>query len=145
MRWYSAALWLMCELCPLCPVDAGLHSVSHSRSLLQALSLSKSLSLLHPGSKYWTPAAVTLRQGSACRCQCQCLCVCVCESRLLLLTDSDDWIKVLKHLIWFEDRTFAVQISPALQIFMFYLDCFVKRPLNALLWLISATLIDDIS
>ncbi|XP_063745546.1 rho guanine nucleotide exchange factor 28 isoform X1 [Eleginops maclovinus] len=31
--------------------DAGLHSVSHSRSLLQALSLSKSLSLLHPGKQ----------------------------------------------------------------------------------------------
>ncbi|XP_062268683.1 rho guanine nucleotide exchange factor 28 [Platichthys flesus] len=31
--------------------DAVLHSVSHSRSLLQALSLSKSLSLLHPGKQ----------------------------------------------------------------------------------------------
>ncbi|XP_033979177.1 rho guanine nucleotide exchange factor 28 isoform X1 [Trematomus bernacchii] len=31
--------------------DAGLHNVSHSRSLLQALSLSKSLSLLHPGKQ----------------------------------------------------------------------------------------------
>ncbi|XP_069556899.1 rho guanine nucleotide exchange factor 28 [Brachyistius frenatus] len=31
--------------------DAALHSVSHSRSLLQALSLSKSLSLLHPGKQ----------------------------------------------------------------------------------------------
>uniref|UniRef100_A0A0S7EWN3 PPUP6942 n=1 Tax=Poeciliopsis prolifica TaxID=188132 RepID=A0A0S7EWN3_9TELE len=40
--------------------DGVLHSVSHSRSLLQALSLSKStlsLSLLHPGSKYWMHAA----------------------------------------------------------------------------------------
>ncbi|XP_060917750.1 rho guanine nucleotide exchange factor 28 isoform X1 [Labrus mixtus] len=35
--------------------DAVLHSVSHSRSLLQALSLSKSLSLLHPG-KQRTPS-----------------------------------------------------------------------------------------
>ncbi|TMS08080.1 Rho guanine nucleotide exchange factor 28 [Larimichthys crocea] len=31
--------------------DAVLHSVNHSRSLLQALSLSKSLSLLHPGKQ----------------------------------------------------------------------------------------------
>ncbi|TDH02260.1 hypothetical protein EPR50_G00171190 [Perca flavescens] len=31
--------------------DAVLHNVSHSRSLLQALSLSKSLSLLHPGKQ----------------------------------------------------------------------------------------------
>ncbi|KAK9532337.1 hypothetical protein VZT92_009725 [Zoarces viviparus] len=31
--------------------DGVLHSVSHSRSLLQALSLSKSLSLLHPGKQ----------------------------------------------------------------------------------------------
>ncbi|TNM92229.1 hypothetical protein fugu_019241 [Takifugu bimaculatus] len=31
--------------------DAALHSVNHSRSLLQALSLSKSLSLLHPGKQ----------------------------------------------------------------------------------------------
>ncbi|KAM9307081.1 rho guanine nucleotide exchange factor 28 [Pholidichthys leucotaenia] len=31
--------------------DAALHSVSHGRSLLQALSLSKSLSLLHPGKQ----------------------------------------------------------------------------------------------
>ncbi|XP_070706318.1 rho guanine nucleotide exchange factor 28 [Pempheris klunzingeri] len=31
--------------------DAALHSVSHSRSLLQALSLSKSLSLLHPSKQ----------------------------------------------------------------------------------------------
>ncbi|XP_068190406.1 rho guanine nucleotide exchange factor 28 [Antennarius striatus] len=31
--------------------DAVLHSVAHSRSLLQALSLSKSLSLLHPGKQ----------------------------------------------------------------------------------------------
>ncbi|KAM6975874.1 rho guanine nucleotide exchange factor 28 [Tautogolabrus adspersus] len=35
--------------------DGVLHSVSHSRSLLQALSLSKSLSLLHPG-KQRTPS-----------------------------------------------------------------------------------------
>lgn len=34
------------------PVDAALHSATHGRSLLQALSLSKSLSLLHPASKY---------------------------------------------------------------------------------------------
>ncbi|KAM9821053.1 rho guanine nucleotide exchange factor 28 [Neosynchiropus ocellatus] len=31
--------------------DAALHGVSHGRSLLQALSLSKSLSLLHPGKQ----------------------------------------------------------------------------------------------
>ncbi|XP_043951909.1 rho guanine nucleotide exchange factor 28 isoform X4 [Gambusia affinis] len=45
---------VLAAFCPLCPVDGVLHSVSHSRSLLQALSLSKStlsLSLLHPGKQ----------------------------------------------------------------------------------------------
>ncbi|KAJ7988318.1 hypothetical protein DPEC_G00322330 [Dallia pectoralis] len=44
---FSTAMPATSDLSP----DGVFHSVSHSRSLLQALSLSKSLSLLHPGKQ----------------------------------------------------------------------------------------------